>query len=741
MMDIPLPVGYPGSHQGPLKRFIPPLEEGVIAQVLADERLPAGLVLDPFGASPRLVLEAAQSGRAVLVAANNPVTRFILQHTLQPFKLNQLQAALSHLAAIPKDDTRMERFILDLYGSSCTRCGEAVIVEFFVWDLELGGPTHKVYSCDQCAHAGESAATEEDWNRALDYSRRGLQHALALEKVAPASDPDRQHAEAALSVYTGRAIFALITITNKIDQLVLDESLLRALHALLLSAFDGANALWSYPEGRERPRQLRASQRFREQNIWRALEQAVETWAMDSPDLRVSAWPGDSPLQAGTVAIYPGTVRDLMKTLDPGEVSLLLTVPPRHNQAFWTLSALWAAWLWGRETAAPIKVALRRRRYDWSWHAAALRTVLSGLVDSLKADIPLIAYMPEAEPGFIAAVLSGFNAAGFALRGRALRAGENQAAFHWAMDSDAQGACGKKEREERMRASGKQVLNSRAEPSAYPVLHAAAWSDLVTDGLLESIREAEGRQFMQVMGESLETVLGDRKTFLHMGRGADVESGLYWLHDPLFAEASLADLVERRVLELLRKEGWAFEYDLDKQICDEFQGLLTPDRRLIAVCLRSYAEGPDADGRWSLRAEDHAPARQQDCDEVRDLLVKLGSQLEFEVSEGDTIKWLGDAGEVNYAFRVMETAVWAGVLQPDVAGGITFVIPGGRAQLVAEKARRDPRLQDWLQGDPPVIKFRLVRRLMAETTLTRENFMERLAIDPPEHQDPQLPLL
>jgi hypothetical protein len=343
---------------------MPPLEEGVIEQVLADDRLPAGLVLDPFGASPRLVLEAAQSGRAVLVAANNPVTRFVLQHTLQPFELGELQAALSHLAAIPKDDTRMEHFILDLYRSTCTRCGEAISVEFFVWDPELGGPTHKVYSCDHCAYTGESPTTEDDWNRALDFSRRGLQHALALEQVAPAGDPDRQHAEVALSVYPGRAIYALITITNKIDQLALEGSLLRALHALLLSAFDGANALWSYPEGRERPRQLRASQRYREQNVWRALEQAVETWAMENSDLQVIDWPSDSPLRAGTIAIYPGTVRDLMETLDPAQVSLLLTVPPRHNQAFWTLSALWAAWLWGRETAAPIKVALRRRRYD-----------------------------------------------------------------------------------------------------------------------------------------------------------------------------------------------------------------------------------------------------------------------------------------------------------------------------------------------------------------------------------------
>ncbi len=733
---------------------MPPLEEGVIKQVLADERLPAGLVLDPFGASPRLVLEAAQSGRTVLVAANNPVTRFVLQHTLQPFKFGELQAALSHLAAIPKDDTRMERFILDLYRSTCTRCGEAISVEFFVWDPELGGPTHKIYSCEHCAHTGESPTTEDDWNRALDFSRRGLQHALALEQVAPAGDPDRQHAEVALSVYPGRAIYALITITNKIDQLALDESLLRALHALLLSAFDGANALWSYPEGRERPRQLRASQRYREHNVWRALEQGVETWAMEQPDLQVIDWPSDSPMQAGTIAIYPGTVRDLMETVDPAQISLLLTVPPRHNQAFWTLSALWAAWLWGRETAAPIKVALRRRRYDWSWHAAALRTVLTGLAASIKSDTPVISYLPEAEPGFIAAVLSGFNAAGFALQGRALRAGEEQAIFHWNVDSAAPIACGKKKREESMRSSGRHILTSRAEPSAYPLLHAAAWSDLVAEELLESIREAEGRQFMQVMGESLEAVLGDRKTFLHMGRGAEVESGLYWLHDPPFTEASLTDRVERQVLESLRKEGWIYAYELDKHICEQLPGLLTPDRRLINVCLRSYAEGPDADSRWRLRAEDYAAARQEDCAEIRRLLVNLGSQLEFEVGEGEMIKWLGDDGEVAYAFQIMETAIWAGVLQYDAVDGITYVIPqydavdgityvipGGRAELVAEKARRDPRLQDWLQGGPLVIKFRLVRRLIAETTLTRENLRERLAIDPPEHQDPQLPLL
>lgn len=69
------------------------------------------------------------------------------------------------------------------------------------------------------------------------------------------------------------------------------------------------------------------------------------------------------------------------------------------------------------------------------------------------------------------------------------------------------------------------------------------------------------------------------------------------------------------------------------------------------------------------------------------------------------------------------------------------VIPGGRAALVAEKARRDPLLQAWLEATPRVIKFRHVRRLAEDTTLDRDNLLERLVLDPPGREDPQLPLL
>ncbi|HMX20190.1 MAG TPA: hypothetical protein PKC52_13080, partial [Anaerolineales bacterium] len=75
--------GMKPADPGPLSRFLPPLEEGVISGWLSTQPFgaaqsgPGTWLLDPFGFSPRLVLEAARSGTRVLVTANNPITRFL----------------------------------------------------------------------------------------------------------------------------------------------------------------------------------------------------------------------------------------------------------------------------------------------------------------------------------------------------------------------------------------------------------------------------------------------------------------------------------------------------------------------------------------------------------------------------------------------------------------------------------------------------------------------------------------
>jgi hypothetical protein len=739
-MEMVFPAGRSAPPGGPLARFMPPLDEGMATEALTGFGRKGELVLDPFGASPRLAVEAARAGRAVIVAANNPVTRFVLRRRAHPFALTDLQAALARLAAAPKDHGRLEPFILDLYRTECGRCGGSVIADYFVWEREAEGPILKGYVCEHCSHAGEEATNESDWARSQEHSRRGLQHALALEGVAPAGDPDRQHAEDALAVYPARAIYALISIVSKLGQLDLDPEMAEAAQALVLSAADAANALWGHPEGRVRPLALVASPRYREANVWRALERAAGEWAMTGPEVPLRDWqPGRLP-EAGTIAVYPGPARDLVAHLPPGAVRGLFTVLPRPNQAYWTLSAVWAAWLWGRAAAAPVKVALRRRRYDWAWHAGALRTALSGLASSLAPETPALALMPEAEAGFVAAALAGFDGAGFRLTGRALRADEDQAVFSWRYERAAPPAP-RAGIQDQMTVAALEALRRRGEPAPYLIVHAAAWCDLANDRQLAPLWEAEDANPVVALSLTTESALGDRRLFVRIGAGAEPETGLYWLVDPSSASLPLADRVEALVAGAVREGDARPEVEVDRRVCSALPGIETPDRRLVQACLRSYASQEEGTDLWRLRDEDRAEARATDSREIRDLLKELGARLGFTVHGGEPIHWADPDGGAAYTFSVRDQAGLGDRLRAAEAGPVTFVLPGGRAALVAEMMRRDPTLRDWLARAGRVVKFRHIRRLGAETTLRRENLAERLAIDPPEHRDPQLPLL
>jgi hypothetical protein len=696
-------------------------------------------MLDPFGASPRLLTELAASGAQVLTACNNPVTRFVLEGTARPIPPSDLRTALARLAAAPKDNQRLERFVLDLYLTTCSLCKATVSADRFVWDREQGFPVLRTYTCPACGHGGDESTDAADRERAAGFSRRGLQHALALEQLAPVGDPDREHAEAALAVYPGRAVFALITLLSKLAALDLEPALRRAADALLLSTFDATNALWSFAEGRSRPRQLTASPHFIETNAWRALERAGEDWAVGEAGIALRSWPQQGALEAGTVSVFPGPSRDLAATLERGQVRRVLTVLPRPNQAYWTLSALWAGWLWGREAAAPIRVALRRRRYDWAWHAAALRTAVSGLSLALADDARVLALLPEAEPGFVAAAALGLDGAGFEMTGQALRAEEGQAVLAWQRRASSAAGIEAASLTPLMTLPAQQVIEARGEPTPYACLHAAAWGELASRRLLAPLLQAEEARSMTLLNDRFEKALADKRSFVHFGAGAEAEVGLYWLTDPATAGAPLADRVEEALVEQLQAGVDVWEEEVEAEVCRRLPGRLTPDRRLVQACLNSYASCHDESGMWRLRAEDEAPTRARDREEVARLLHAIGEGLGFRVEERQDIVWLDALGLVRYVFRVRTHAGFAQALRD--AGEVIHVLPGGRGPLVAEKARRDPRLRAWMQAGLHLVKFRHVRRLAAETTLTRDNLDERLALDPIHESDPQLPLL
>jgi hypothetical protein len=637
-MELAFPVGTPAGRQGPLTRFLPPVEPGAVTRFLESYPLPPGWVLDPFGVSPNLAIEAARA-RGAVAAFSNPVIRFVVEHRLRPIDPADLRAALAALATAPKDDSRLERFLLDLYRTECSSCGAAVSADHFIWDRELEVPVLKAYVCDTCHRSGEEATTPADRERAVTSAGYRLALALAAERAAPADDPDREHVEAALAVYPARAIYALVSILQKLDQLDLPHGQRRAAEALLLSAFDAADGLWGYPESRARPKQLIASPRFREVNVWRALERAHEEWVVEPADVRLTSWPEDGPPEPGTLALFPGPIRDLDETL-PQDTPSILTALPRPNQAFWTLSALWASWLWGREAAAPIRIALRRRRFDWMWHAAALRGAFKALSRHQSAGSVAVAFVPEAEPGFLAAALAGLDAAGYRLRGHAVRLNDGQAVLAW--EATRHRAAGEEPAAQVMAEAAESSLRDLGDPAGYGWLHAAATIALARGQRLAEMWASDETPPLTRLSEDMEALLAPGGRFKHLEPRLELESGEYWLVSPAPSASPLADRVEISVLQFLRSRPESTRRETELRLGEGLRGLQTPERRLVLACLESYGTPGPGDA-WRLRPEDEAARRTADILEIRELLRELGRRLGYRIGGEDAIRWKGES--------------------------------------------------------------------------------------------------
>lgn len=272
------------------------------------------------------------------------------------------------------------------------------------------------------------------------------------------------------------------------------------------------------------------------------------------------------------------------------------------------------------------------------------------------------------------------------------------------------------------------------------MLHAAAVLDLAQQSHLAELWATEETPPLTRITEEMEMILAPGGRFERMEPRADLESGHYWLAHPERAAPPLSDRVEMSVLEMVRSHPGISTTEVEALLCENFRGLRTPDRRLVLACLTSYAV-EDPEGRWRIRPEDEADARSQDIAEITSILDGLGGRLGYRVVSGDdTVVW-EQSGRVAFRYRVQGTAVLAAALGEPATGEHVIVLPGGRAPLVAEKERRDPRLRAWLEAGGRIVKFRHIRRLAAESSLQVASLPERLGIDPPEHKDPQLPLL
>lgn len=729
--------GNPIHPTFPLGRYLPPIPDGMIAGWLNARVAKTTWVLDPLGATPQLALEAARAGYRVLVASNNPILTFMLEVLAQAPTRSELLAVLAELGAARRGEERLEVHFRNLYQTECAACHQLVQVQAFLWRRNEPAPFARVYACPLCGDEGERPITQTDLDRLALPGNPQLHLARALERIALPGDPLREGAQEAAQFFLPRSLYFLTTLINRIEGLGLPEHRRRLLTALALSVCDDANSLWPYPEARGRPRQLTIPPIFRENNLWAALEAAVERWCMPGAAVPVSRWP-DLPPQSGGICLFPGRLKALLPL--PPEFSSpgVLAVLPRPNQAFWTLSALWSGWLWGREAVLPLRYALERQRYDWHWHAQALYSIFSALTRHLPAEIAVGAIVPELGPGFLSAIFLAAETADLHLEGLALQVEDELAQLSWKSGAPNLVRPAGRAIEPVLQRVVQEQIARAGEPALYLALHAAGLSGLVGEQLLLEKSSDLGGEVLTRLQNSFVRVFKAPGLLKHYERQAshNIETGWWWLAaPPAGTEMPLADRVEMELVKwVIKNPGRSFA-EIQSALCNLFPGLLTPSVELISVCLDSYAAlSSGALPGWQIRPSEAPAVRRADLETIGRGLNRLGKKIGLTTRGEMPLTWLAEDGTPTHLLFPMASAVISKYVfqpQPLPAQRCILVVPGSRVNLILYKMQRDPRLAQALAAGWRFMKFRQLRQMLDLPQLDPNRLEDLLNGDPP----------
>ena len=700
----------------PWGAWLPPAGAGVLGAWL-QQAVPAGAwVVDPFGAAPERAVEMARLGYRVLAITGNPVLAFLLRAAAIPPAQEDLQATLAALAATQKGVQRLEPSLRSLYATPCPRCGRPAEVQAVLWERkhDIERPLQTEGYCPHC----EAPFTVEghDQDAPTPGRRRAALHRARLaERVAPLGSSHRKAVERWLDLLPPRSLEVLNALLGRRSHpdLAGREALLDALFLLAIAA------AWPQDE-KGRPWQRRTPPtRYRERNLWHALEAGPALWAAPRPAVPLVIWP--QPLPSAGVLLFRGRVRDAADALRACAPRAVAAIVPPPQPAFWALSALSAAWLWGREAMGPLAPLLARSATDWGWYTAALHAAWRPLARALPADTPFFAWLPQATPELLTAVVVAAHLSGWAVESLAVQSSPPAVQLLLRRAAPAPN---------RAAETLRRALQQRNAPTPYLTALAAALQGYHPAAESKpEVAYAQARHDLNLLFAE-----GPIRPVT-----AEAPQRTLWLAaqpaTPL--PSPLDDRVEEALLQLLiERTSWP-ERDLLNALYARFPGELTPSGDLIRALLDHYARsGPQG---WSLRPEEHPRPRAADLAAVRGLLRTLGQRFGYTVRGDLPLVWEHQGQEVA-RFYPTTLARTAPLLQSRPTARAYLVLPGSRSALWLFKVNRDPRLQEALQGPWRVLKFRHLRRL-AQEAQTWEDWLRLEALDPPEHQDAQLPLL
>jgi len=757
--------GRPGSPGAPLARYRPIQPVGAVEAYVQRFTRPGDLVVDLFCQGPVIVRETAAAGRRALGFSINPLLLVAARLGLSRHNADAVNAAFTHLVDSLKGDVPLRRHLASLYRSACPACGAAGTAEWFAWDRDGNYPFRKAVRCSHCEAVQEGAPDDADDEAAHRTSPRGLAYYYALDRVAPPGHPARERAAELVELYTPRNLSALMDITMRLENLEADKEIKLALTAALLDCFDGCSSLDPPDEDRPRPRTLRIPSLYLERNVWLCFEEGLARLLAEippPPPIPPPLGEGSSPVRRAEsaaallndetegYALVSHAARNVREIIRPGSVALIVADPPRPDAVFWALSALWAGWLWDSPAAHRLRPFLRRRRFDWEWHWRVLQTALQAAGPLLNPNGHLITLFSESDETLLEAVCTAASSAGYDLAGW----GHSPEVGHrliWRWEGAEPVKKPNLEILERdLTAAATEAvvstLRQREEPTKWPLLHASAYAGLTERGLLTRAA-AIPKDSASVLPFTADAIQQARETapIVRLAGQGEAMAALWWLADAGQVVEPLADRVEAQVWELLvQQHEWPSD-DLVNATYAHFSGPLTPGLALVLVCIESYSvqEGETL----RLRSEDDPLQRAAELKALRDDLAALGERLGFRVKRRGhwDVRWL-EEGKETYVFAISSTAALARHLlarrTADEGAQRCLVLPGGRSHLTTFKLQRDPRLSRAVEEYKwQFIKFRLLRRLVAEEELDRHALKTVLGLDPiAEQEAAQIPL-
>jgi hypothetical protein len=734
--------GIADEDDGTLSRLRWPIPPGV-ARVYAEAYTdPGDEILIPYCQGAPVVRDVLAAERRPLALNFDPVMVLVAETAFHAPAARDMDAAVARLGDVLKQGVPLRRYLEDLYATTCPACLRPAVADHFVWDREQDAPVAKFLQCPACKWDGRTAVDEDDRARLAEIPARGMHYHYVLDRVGAQlpEDVKRARLEPLLQLYSPRNLYALAELTIRVESLIHEAGLRRALDVVLLDCLDHCSSMTPISTRPTRRRGLSRPGRFLERNVWYAFEEAVTRFqSSNRAPIRglaetLEAY-HDSPEEyVGLVGT--GLVRDLSRVLPPRGVRLILTSPPPLNSAVWMLSYLWGAWLLGAIAVAPLRPLLRQRTPDPRWYARVMAGSFRNLAPLLRDDGHLVLILSDQRPALLEALLLAGSRARLGVAAVVQRGADYRLDLAPAIPQAA--AHSPAALDEQIRQVTAQVaveaIRSRGEPSGWRTLHAVILGSLAEKGLLVRALGAEGEGIspLDLVAEQVKAGLEDpRLVSLPASNGGD---DLWWLANPSGTETPLCDRVERIAEQILRETNMVTEAEFVQAVYAQLPGVSTPEAELVAVCMRALSR-ETASGAWRLRPEDLPGARQAESQSIVEGLLSLGDRLGFETAHWPPFEaaWF-EGKEVRAVFAVRRRAAVGETLAlgKQLGGARPYmVIPGGRAALVSYKLAHNPLWKGVADEEGwRFIKYRHVRQLMAQPDVDQYALQTIVGLDP-----------